>query len=340
MTGRKRGAQLPPRGDFARDFLRRKRPPPRCGALALLLLVAALLTVARADPRPDPDFRPVVADPAYPPGAGPVICVDEAHHNFHRISGLFKAFGDLLTADGYRAKASSAVFDREVPNDCQVLVIANAQPSDAPWDDYPYPTPSAFDAAEVHTLATWVNLGGRLLLIADHMPFPGAAASLAGAFGCTFNDGFAVQAFHTEEEGRALFTAPTIFSLDAGSLRAHPVTRGQAPGASVTRIATFAGQAFRCADDAAPLLVLPRDFVSLMPQKPWKFTLQTLSVPVGGWLQGATLGFGSGRVAVFGEAGMFTAQITDDGRKMGMNAPGAEQNTRFVRNLIQWLAKP
>jgi hypothetical protein len=312
----------------------------RSAVAAIQLLYAATMVAAIAEPRADPDYRPAVADPAFLPGKRPAICLDEAHHNFHRLAGLFKPFADLLTADGYQVSASAVAFDRAVPGDCDVLVIANAQPNDAPWDAYSYPTPAAFDTDEVHTLTAWVAAGGRLLLIADHMPFPGATASLAAAFGCTFNDGFAVKEFSTEEEGLALFKAPTIFSLDTGSLRAHPITSGRFPGAAVTRIATFAGQAFRCSDAAEPLLVLPGDFVSLMPERPWQFTLQTLSVPVGGWLQGAAFDFGHGRVAIFGEAGMFSAQITDDGRKMGMNAPGAEQNARFVRNVIQWLATP
>ena len=32
----------------------------------------------------------------------------------------------------------------------------------------------------------WVKGGGSLLLIADHMPFPGAAGTLASAFGVRF----------------------------------------------------------------------------------------------------------------------------------------------------------
>lgn len=311
----------------------------RVPALLVLLAVSA---VGRADdgPRPDRSYRPVVTDPASAPGTGALLCVDQAHHNFHRLDGLFGPFGDLLTADGYRLRALDTQLESGPPADCRVLVIANAQPSDAPWDQYPSPTPTAFTPGEVGAVAGWVREGGRLLLIADHMPFPGAAATLAAAFGCDFNDGFAVAAFTTEAEGRAAFTRPTMFSLADGTLREHPITSGPTPSTRVTEIATFAGQAFRCAGDASPLLVVPADFVSLMPDKPWQFTLQTRRIPVGGWLQGAAFEFGRGRVAIFGEAGMFTAQIAADGRRMGLNAPGAEQNARYVLNVVEWLAGP
>jgi hypothetical protein len=311
--------------------------------LTLLPFAVMLLVLGEAcdaEPRPDAGFRPTVDDPGFRQDTGPLVCVDEGHHNFHRLDGLFGPFGALLAADGYRVRSTTGSFAGGPARECRVLVVANAQPGDQPWDHYEYPTPPAFAREEITGLLDWVHRGGRLLLIADHMPFPGAAADLASAFGCTFNDGFAVAPFTTEAEGRAAFLEPTIFSVENGLLGTHPITAGPAPYAAVPRVATFAGQAFRCGPDAAALLVLPRGFVSLMPRTAWQFTLETLQVPVGGWLQGAVLERGRGRIAIFGEGGMFTAQVTDDGRLMGMNAPGAEHNARFVRNVVRWLAGP
>jgi hypothetical protein len=49
---------------------------------------------------------------------------------------------------------------------------------------------------------------------------------------------------------------------------------------------------------------------------------------------------GKGRVAVFGEAGMFTAQLAGPKQTpMGMNAPEAEQNHQLVLNLLHWLSR-
>lgn len=44
------------------------------------------------------------------------------------------------------------------------------------------------------------------------------------------------------------------------------------------------------------------------------------------------------RVAVFGEAAMFSAQVGSDGEPMGMNDPEADQNHQFVLNVMHWLS--
>jgi hypothetical protein len=61
-------------------------------------------------------------------------------------------------------------------------------------------------------------------------------------------------------------------------------------------------------------------------------------MPAGGMLQGAVLLAGRGRVAVFGEAAMFSAQVSGAARRpMGMNDPGAAQNPQFLLNTLHWL---
>jgi hypothetical protein len=58
-----------------------------------------------------------------------------------------------------------------------------------------------------------------------------------------------------------------------------------------------------------------------------------------GLLQGAAFAFGRGRVAIFGEAGMFTAQRKGVDRvPMGFNDPAASQNPQFILNVLHWLA--
>ena len=47
---------------------------------------------------------------------------------------------------------------------------------------------------------------------------------------------------------------------------------------------------------------------------------------------------GKGRVAMFGEAAMFSAQVAGPERSpAGMNHPAAAQNARLLRNLVRWL---
>lgn len=67
---------------------------------------------------------------------------------------------------------------------------------------------------------------------------------------------------------------------------------------------------------------------------------KTLTVPIDGWYQGAILSAGKGRVAVFGEAAMFTAQIAlVNNQPAGMNSPSAKQNHQLLLNIMHWLTR-
>lgn len=297
----------------------------RLGCAALVLAAAC----AQAQQVADRGYEPAITHPRYAPGSGPTVCVDEAHANFHTLGARFFAFGKLLRRDGYQVIANTRRFDAASLGACAVLVISNAQPSEDDWDDYPYPTPSAFSDAEIRATRAWVEGGGALLLIADHMPLAGAATGLAAAFDVEFSDGFALR------EPRD--ASPDYFRISDGTLRAHCITRGRDDGESVNRVRTFTGQAFR-APHAEPLLVFPAGYNLLLPRKAWQFTAGTQRIPVQGWLQGAVQSVARGRAAFFGEAAMFSAQLAGaDRQPMGMNSPDAKQNFQLVLNLLHWL---
>ena len=286
---------------------------------------------------PDKSYSPPVERPAYPNAKGPVVCVDEAHFNFHTLDGRFWAFGELARRDGFVVRASTHAFEDATLDRCDVLVISNAQPSDAEWNTYPSPTPSAFTRTEVSVVHRWVEEGGRLLLIADHMPLAGAASELAAAFEVKFNDGFAVPNVQNAPGHEVPSPQAVTFRTADGTLRRHAIVHGRSAEESIASVRSFVGQAFQAPPSAEPILVLPDDFVSLMPEKAWEFSSETRRVPVGGWLQGAVMKVGSGRAAFFGEAAMFSAQRT--GRNVvGMNAPGAEENHKLVLNVLRWLS--
>jgi len=309
----------------------------RIGILVIFALVFAAFVSGQQ--LPDKNFAPVVERKAYADDKGPMVCVDEAHHNFHTLGNRFWAFGKLVGLDGYRSKPNTSKFDKESLKACDILVISNAQPSDDEWSKYPYPTPSAFSKAEIDAVHEWVEKGGRLLLIADHMPLAGAAAALADAFGVKFTDGFAYEGFKTFSELEQSAAKPTIFRTADNTLRKHPITTGRDQKESVKSIRTFTGQAFQAPAQAESLLVLPGTFIALMPVVAWDFKPDTKQMPVGGWSQGAVLKAGKGRAAFFGEAAMFSAQVSGaERRPMGMNAPGAEQNAQFVLNVMHWLS--
>lgn len=86
--------------------------------------------------------------------------------------------------------------------------------------------------------------------------------------------------------------------------------------------------------------MLPRGTLIRTPKVAWQFNDSTPTVDGAGFLQGATLAREQGRVAMFGEAAMFTAQRKGaESVPMGLNAPDASQNPQFVLNVLHWLVK-
>jgi hypothetical protein len=262
-------------------------------------------------------------------GAGPVVAIDSSHHNFHTANGRFAPFAGLLKNDGLRIRDLSTGFSEETLAGVQLLVISNAL-SAQNANDWKAPRSSAFSEQDIGTLVQWVRQGGSLLLIADHRPFAGDAKSLAHAFGFDFFDGFAVRKY-----GRG---RPDIFSTYSGTLKDDDILGGQG---GVTGVQTFTGSAFRIPPGAQPVLVLAPAFELYACGQPCP--PQTRGQSADGYYQGAVLRFGKGKIAVFGEAAMFTAQTAHSGGKViraGFNAPTAPQNKQFILNLVKWLVEP
>jgi len=296
------------------------------------VLVGVAGAAAQAQQVADTAFAPPIVKPAFAAGAGPVVVLDEAHHNFHTVAGRYQPFAELLRRDGFRVSGWTRPFEVEALRSVRVLAIANAlhASNQSSWS---LPTPSAFTEAEIAAVRSWVEEGGSLLLIADHMPMAGAAEALGAAFGITWNNGFAM------DPGAQ--AGPFVFTREGPQiLGAHSITDGRDASERVTSVATFTGSAFRAAPGATPILTLKPGIVSLMPQTAWEFGPDTPKQDVGGWLQGAALEVGKGRVAVFGEAAMFSAQLAGPAKTpMGMNAPAASQNPQLLLNVMHWLAR-
>jgi hypothetical protein len=280
----------------------------------------------------DTNYTPPTEAPAYPQGSGPVVTIDEAHFNYHTMEGRYKPFAELLRRDGYIVKPFKSKFSGESLEGVEILVVANALAGRS-QQDWSLPTPSAFSKEEIRAVRRWVERGGSLFLIVDHMPFAGAAENLAATFGIRMLNGFALN-----EE----LEDPTIvFRRSDKSLADHPITNGRTAAERVDSVATFTGAAFEVDENknAQPLLILGDDVVSIMPTVAWQFTPETRRVPVAGWYQGAALHFGEGRVAVFGEAAMFSAQLAGPDRTpMGMSSPVAAENYQFLLNVSHWLS--
>jgi len=246
----------------------------------------------------DTSLVPKIENPYYKTLNGPLVYIDETHNNFHTKDQRFKPFSTLLEKDGYQVK-SMTNFNVIKPTD--ILVISNAIHSEnvSRWQQ---PIHSAFKKEEINDIKKWVKNGGRLLIIADHMPFSGAANELANAFGFDFCDGFA-QLSKTNNQ-------PDIFSEENKRLLSTQITDGTY-GKPIKSVTTFT------VDDNTKVKSLENSY------------------------QGAIMNFGKGKLAVFGEAAQFTAQVVtnDSGTfRFGFISEDAPNNIDFLRNIMLWLS--
>ncbi len=308
---------------------------PEFAMVKCILGVSVLVTIVGQDlvaqQVADLEYKPPLPRPAYAAGQGPRVRVDAVHHNFHTASGRYRPFAQLLRRDGYQVEDLAKPWSEAVFQTIDILVIANPL-HERNVRDWSLPTPSAFMPEEIMRVLKWVEGGGSLFLIADHMPFPGAAGELASAFGVTFSNGYAVT-------GKRKRGKPDVFVAETG-LQPGVLTRGRTADPEVTQVATFGGSAFKRPKRAIPVLVFGADAFSYETKRAPGITADACKVPIEGWCQGAIFEHGKGRVAVFGEAAMFSAQRAGPRRRsMGMNAPEAKQNHQLLLNVMHWLSR-
>ncbi len=303
-------------------------------ALSVVFYLTSLLAVTVAAQQvADDSYQPIDLDPLYEQGEGPLVLIDEGHNNFHTKDGRYQPFAILLEADGYRVEAQRGRIRTSSLAEAKVLVISNAL-DNRNVRSWTLPTPSAFTDREIETVVEFVDSGGSLFLIADHMPFPGAAGELAAQFGMSFENGFA---FELDQAGRQS-QRPTVFRRADGRIGEHPITRGRTELEVITQVRSFAGSAFQIQGAGRSLIRFGDNAVMLSPSQAWQFDEQTSNFPIGGWSQGAATEKGDGRVVVFGEAAMFSSQTTEGGGRMGMTSPQATDNQQLLLNIIHWLS--
>lgn len=292
------------------------------------VLMALLSLQLSAQQVADTNYKPVISKPEYSLGKGPLVSVDEGHNNFHTVDGRYLAFAGLLRSDGYNVNGYKGDFAYSRLKDTKILVIANAI-NKINIEDWYVPTPSAFSADEIESVCKWVKDGGSLFLIADHMPFGGAASELASAFGFTFTNGFAAD---TSKPG------PDFFYRKDGSLAPCSITDGRNADEKVNKVVTFTGQAMQIPSEATSILRFGDKYLLMETDTAWVFDSRTKYTPIKDWSQGAYMKYGKGRVAMFGEAAMFSAQLAGARQnKMGMNSGYADENYKLLLNIIHWL---
>ncbi|HET6853372.1 MAG TPA: DUF4350 domain-containing protein [Pyrinomonadaceae bacterium] len=288
---------------------------------ALVLSVAPTL----AQQAPDPEFNTSVENPAYKK-EGPRVMFDEAHHNFHTTEGRYKPFVDLLMNDGYRVVRNRQPFTKTSLSSYKVLVISNALGAEE--DDDAGADSSAFTEEECQAVQDWVKDGGALLLIADHAPFGGAAASLSARFGVDMSKGYTID----PQNSVAGSPSQLIFSRENKLLGSHPITEGRNEKERINLVRSFTGQSLKGPEGSVGILNLS-DLARDTPNP----QAQTF-VSAAGRSQAVALKFGKGRVLVQGEAAMLSAQVSGaENRRMGMNVPGND-NKQYALNLMHWLS--
>jgi hypothetical protein len=290
-------------------------------AFVLILFAVASIPSRSLDAQQaiDTTFRVPVDRPAFPPGTGPVVLIDQAHFNAVD-STRYRPAMDLFRQDGYVVETLKGPLTSTALARARVFVSflygtsARAGINTLLLENRGIMNVGAFTEAEIAALRDWVQRGGSLLLAVDHQPAPLALESLTAALGVRFLNGIA-------------FIDPSarlVFRRDDSTLVDHPITRG------IEQVATFGGSAFKLDREGEPLLVLGA-------QVRMYFASDSSERAVAGWLQGAAFTLGQGRVVIFGEAGMFTAQFSGPGNPMGMNAPIARHNPQFLLNVMHWL---
>lgn len=282
--------------------------------------VASLWWYDHVGQKADPDFVARVAHPAYATGH-PRVAIDAAHHNFHTASGRYRAFADLLRADGLRVDGDTHPFTADSLKQTDIMVVANAAGPDG-YEDRP-----AFTPEEEQALLDWVQGGGKLLLIADHAPFGAAAERLAQRFGVTMHLRYARDdKFHEGWDNERL-----LFSRQNGLLGNTPLTQGRNASEAVGTVVAFTGQS----------LSAPAGCMSALKLGPDAYDWESRSVryPAGGHALAVACTAGTGRVVIVGEAAMFSAQVDPLGYKFGMNRAGNDDR-QFALNIVHWLLPP
>jgi len=162
------------------------------------------------------------------------------------------------------------------------------------------------------------------------MPCGGSVNSLAKSFGFNIINGFAIRPDRK----------PEIFSLKQGNLCKSVITK--VTGGEVDSIRIWGGTAFVPPAGAKILSRLNAGYTVYSPVKiddmDWPIADTVPHTSGLGFVNGAFMKYGKGRIVVFADGAAFTAQLEGiKSKKRGMNNLTAPNNAQFLLNIIHWL---
>ena len=302
----------------------------------LTVAVTLLFLFCSGGQKADLNFDTSVARPAFTAN-GPKVLFDEAHNNVHKSADRYKPLAKLLANDGYRITSGKEKFSGETLKGYSILIIVGALSEDEHTDR------PAFSTEECKAVENWVREGSSLLLIVDHYPFGSTAQSLADRFGVQMSKGYTEDsALYNKESGDV---SQIVFSRTGSSLAEHPISQGRDSTERINRVMTFTGTSLLVGDKGAAFLKLSDRALDFAPSAKIEKsggdtkTIVTYGNPASaaGRSQGIAMQFGKGRVVILAEAAMLSAQITRDGRPVGMNYP-ENDNKQLALNIMHWLS--
>ena len=295
----------------------------------VVIMLLSISLNGLSQPSADSTFDTSVKQVAYTGTVHPRVLFDEAHHNFHTSTGRYKPFADLLRNDGYILIPNKAKITHDVLLGNDIFVCANAFATEPDSITGRLPLDPAFSDTECHLIKEWVRAGGSLLLIADHEPAGNAVARLSDSFHVQMSKAFTADPLHFN---KIILDASWIeFSVAAQNLGHHPITSGRNKSEKINKVLSFTGQSLKGPPGSSPILLLSdKAYDVINIEDPARASI----IPAKGRCQGIALSFGKGRVIVWGEAAMLTAQD----KNFGMNYPGID-NKQLVLNIAHWLSK-
>jgi len=301
----------------------------------LQLIVSIIMLASCIYQRADMQTDMSVGFPKFDPSTSPNVLFDAGHGNFHEIYTTYEPFATLLKNDGVLIREHQGLFTENSLNNIDLLIIANATGSEQKGG---YMT-GAFSDSEIHVLMDWIRKGGSLLLIADHDPFGSAASDLAKVLGVGMDNVWTADPLRLNQEiGRNTWLE---YDRENGGLGQHLILQAHSPEFAINRVITFTGQSLSFDSTWTSILQLSNSARNYYERSDAKVASEDTSTyfSVPGQSQLIARKYGEGRIAIAGEAAMFTAQevrVLWKTMNAGFNYGGYD-NKKLVLNIIHWL---